>query len=93
MAQTTRYNFSETFGFGIQYLVAVAFFALSGTLSDLVQGTLRGVGSSQLRFFSNPIPPLFGPHPADDPRFIFLYTPPTIFNAIFDRISTENCWR
>ena len=33
-------------------LVAVAFFALNGTLSDLVQGTLLGVGSSQLRFFT-----------------------------------------
>ena len=27
-------------------------------------------------------PPLLGPHPTDDGRFIFLYTPPTLFNYL-----------
>jgi hypothetical protein len=37
---------------------------------------------SQFENFNNPIPPLIGPHPTEDGRFLFLYTPPTLFNAL-----------
>jgi hypothetical protein len=63
-------------------LVAVLHFALLGTLGDWIQTTILDLGGSQLSNFNNPIPPIFGSHPADDGRFAFLYSPPTLFNSL-----------
>jgi hypothetical protein len=67
---------------GAVALAALGYFAVTGTLGDLLDSTLLSLGGSQLRFFNNPIPPLLGPHPVDDPRFTFLYTPPVVFNYL-----------
>jgi hypothetical protein len=67
---------------GAVALAAVGYFVVTGTLGDLLDATLFSLGGSQFRFFSNPIPPLVGPHPVDDPRFTFLYTPPVLFNYL-----------
>lgn len=61
--------------------VVVVFFVAQGTLPALIDSTIVSLGSSQVSDFNNPIPPLFGPHP-DDLRFVFLYSPPALFNAI-----------
>lgn len=61
---------------------AAAWFAATGTLHDLVSTTLLELGASQLEHFDNPIPPIFGAHPARDARFVFLYTPPLLFNEM-----------
>ncbi|MFQ5418063.1 MAG: ArnT family glycosyltransferase [Myxococcota bacterium] len=61
-------------------LATVVVFASEGALMDLLNATLIDVGGPQLAAFNNPIPPLFGSHPQGDPRFMFLYTPPTLFN-------------
>lgn len=62
-------------------LVALTFFLAQGTLAALIDSTLLSLGGSQLRDFNNPIPPIFGAHPADA-RFVFLYSPPALFNAL-----------
>jgi hypothetical protein len=63
-------------------LGCTAYFAWHGALFDLLDSTLIQLGGAQLEAFDNPIPPLIGAHPPTDGRFIFLYTPPTLFNHI-----------
>jgi len=63
-------------------LLVVIQIAFTGTLWDLVDSTILGVGGSQLVDFNNPIPPIFGPHTLDDTRFLFLYSPPALFNYL-----------
>ena len=63
-------------------LVVVLYFTFQGTLPALVDSTILSIFQSQFENFNNPIPPLIGPHPSDDGRFLFLYTPPTLFNAL-----------
>jgi hypothetical protein len=62
-------------------LVVLCFFVVQGTLPELIDSTLLSLGGSQVRDYNNPIPPIFGPHPSD-PRFVFLYSPPALFNAL-----------
>ncbi|MEE3327176.1 MAG: hypothetical protein VX252_07580, partial [Myxococcota bacterium] len=60
----------------------VLYFTFEGTLPALIDSTILSIFQSQFENFNNPIPPLIGPHPNDDGRFLFLYTPPTLFNAL-----------
>jgi hypothetical protein len=62
--------------------LVLIYFALEGSLSALLDSTIFSLAGSQLRDFNNPIPPLFGPHPQGDGRFLFLYLPPALFNAL-----------
>lgn len=62
-------------------LAVLGFFVFQGSLPELVDSTLLSLGGSQLRDYDNPIPPIFGAHPSD-PRFVFLYSPPALFNAL-----------
>lgn len=72
-------------------LLIVAYFGVQGALSDLIDATLIQLGGPQLQAFNNPIPAIFGTLPSNEPLFIFLYTPPTLFNhlmhggTLFDR--------
>ncbi|MBW2231208.1 MAG: glycosyltransferase family 39 protein [Deltaproteobacteria bacterium] len=63
-------------------LVLVSFFVATGTVHDWLDASVFSLGGSQLKHFNNPMPPILGPHPDHDGRFIFLYSPPTIFNAL-----------
>jgi hypothetical protein len=70
-------------GGGLALTAAVAsYLAWQGVLLPFADATIFSLVGSQLQDFNNPIPPIFGPHPADDGRFIFLYTPPTVFHAL-----------
>ena len=64
-----------TFGF-------VLYFVVTGTFDDFLFSTVIQLGGDQLESFNNPIPPIFGHHPLDDGRFVFLYSPPFLFNAM-----------
>jgi hypothetical protein len=72
-------------------LGVTAYFGAQGALLDLIDATLIHIGGPQLEAFNNPIPSIFGAMPSSEPRFIFLYTPPTLFNhllhggTLFDR--------
>jgi len=61
--------------------VVTIFFAAQGTLADWLDATVVSLAGSQMSDFDNPIPPILGPHPADL-RFVFLYSPPAVFNAL-----------
>ncbi|MFP6641106.1 MAG: glycosyltransferase family 39 protein [Myxococcota bacterium] len=63
-------------------LGVVLYFAARGSLLAMVDSTILSIAGPQFQDFNNPIPPLLGPHPAEDGRFLFLYTPPTLFNAL-----------
>lgn len=63
-------------------LAVVLYFLFEGSLPALIDSTILSIFQSQFENFNNPIPPLLGPHPSDDGRFLFLYTPPTLFNAL-----------
>ncbi len=63
-------------------LLVMGHFALAGTLFDLIDSTLLSLGASQVQDFNNPIPPLLGPHPLEDGRFTFLYSPPSLFGYL-----------
>ncbi len=63
-------------------LSVVIYFLYEGSLVALVDSTLLSIVDSQFSHFNNPIPPILGPHPVEDGRFLFLYTPPTVFNAL-----------
>ena len=58
------------------------YFLSNGTFIEWLDATIFSLASSQLENFNNPIPPLLGQHPSGDGRFTFLYTPPTLFNAL-----------
>jgi len=60
----------------------VLYFGSQGALFDLAEATIFSLAGSQFENFNNPLPPLFGAHPGGDGRFTFLYTPPTVFNAL-----------
>ncbi|MCP5043529.1 MAG: hypothetical protein GY944_21075 [bacterium] len=63
-------------------LVFVVYFLATGTLVDFLYATVIQLGGDQMESFNNPIPPVFGQHPISDSKFIFLYSPPYLFNAM-----------
>ena len=63
-------------------LVFTLHFLATGTLMDFINATLIQLAGDQLESFNNPIPPVLGYHPLADPRFIFLYSPPFLFNKM-----------
>ncbi|MBW2291066.1 MAG: glycosyltransferase family 39 protein [Deltaproteobacteria bacterium] len=60
----------------------VVYFVATGTLMDFLNATVIQLGGDQMQSFNNPIPPLLGSHPLDDSRFIFIYSPPFLFNKM-----------
>jgi hypothetical protein len=67
---------------GAVVIGAVAGFLIGqGIVAAWLDSTVLSLLGSQLRDFDNPIPPLLGAHPRDV-RFVFLYTPPALFNAL-----------
>jgi hypothetical protein len=68
-------------GAGVACLMIFGLLA-TGALGDFVHQTLLVIGESQMEAFNDPIPPIFGPHPADDARFVFVYTPSAFFNYL-----------
>jgi len=68
---------------GAGFLVlAIGWLATTGSLSAWVDSTLLSLVGSQLQDFDNPIPPIFGPHPPGDPRFVYLYIPSSLFDYL-----------
>jgi hypothetical protein len=68
---------------GAATTAAVAlYFATAGAFGSLIAATVTTIGDSQLTAFNDPFPPVFGPHPLQDGRFVFVYTPPTLFNYL-----------
>ena len=68
---------------GTAFLVlAVAWLATTGSLSAWIDSTLLSLVGSQLQDFDNPIPPILGPHPVGDPRFVYLYIPSSLFDYL-----------
>jgi hypothetical protein len=63
-------------------LLAGAALAGAGALPAFVDATLVSIGRSQLEAFADPLPPLLGAHPADDGRFVFVYTPAALFGYL-----------
>jgi len=61
----------------------------SGAWHAFVESTLVTIVSSQMDAFNQPLPPVFGPHPAGG-VFYFLYSPGAMFTAMFqaDPLST-----
>jgi hypothetical protein len=62
--------------------LSIGWLAATGTLSAWVDSTLLSLVGSQLQDFDNPIPPIFGAHPANDPRFVYLYIPSSLFDLL-----------
>ncbi len=62
--------------------IFVVYFLITGTWMDFLNSTVIQLGGDQMQSFHNPIPPILGPHPLEDSRFIFLYTPPILFNEM-----------
>jgi len=69
-------------------LAVVVGFIATGTFMDLFEHTVLSLGGSQVQNFNNPIPPIFGAHPEGDGRFIFLYTPPPMFDDLLQGSTT-----
>ena len=63
-------------------LVFTIYFVATGTSMDFISATMIQLGGDQLESFNNPIPPVLGYHPLEDPRFVFLYSPPYLFNKM-----------
>lgn len=54
----------------------------TGTFGDFLYSTVIQLGGDQFESFDNPIPPILGAHPLEDGRFVFMYSPPYLFNAM-----------
>ncbi len=63
-------------------LPVLGYLAWVGTFGAFVFDTLIVIAQSQLDAYRQPVPPILGPHPAHDGRFIFLYSPPLFFNYL-----------
>ncbi|MDJ0851484.1 MAG: glycosyltransferase family 39 protein [Myxococcota bacterium] len=65
-------------------LAAGAALASAGALTAFTHDTVLALGASQLEAFNDPIPPILGAHPADadDPRFVFAYTPSSLYGYL-----------
>ncbi len=63
-------------------LAAFGALVVAGGWNAFLDATVFSLFASQLTAFNQPIPPIFGPHPEHDGRFMFLYTPPILFNYI-----------
>jgi hypothetical protein len=63
-------------------LAFTVYFVATGTLADFLHATVIQLGGDQLESFNNPLPPVLGYHPLADPRFVFLYSPPYLFNKM-----------
>jgi len=63
-------------------LITAFYFLSQSAFGDLIQSTFTQLLGTQLAAYNNPIPPIFGPHPANDGRFIFQYMPPSLFNYL-----------
>lgn len=68
-------------GGSLAFLTTLYFWS-HGALGDLVSATVVDLVGAQVEAFNNPIPSIFGSLPRDDPRFVFLYTPPALFNQM-----------
>jgi len=81
--RTATQSFLPVAAAGLALTTVVGLYlARQGVILALVDSTIFSLASSQLNDFNNPIPPIFGAHPEGDGRFIFLYSPPTLFNAL-----------
>lgn len=67
---------------GVVSAAAFASIWAAGAWPRFWQYTVTTITSSQLEAFDQPIPPIFGPHPQNDGRFIFLYTPGVLFSYL-----------
>lgn len=63
-------------------LPVLAYLAWVGTFGAFLFDTLIVIAHSQLDAYNQPVPPIVGAHPANDGRFIFLYSPPLFFNYL-----------
>lgn len=63
-------------------LPVLAYLAWVGTFGAFLFDTLIVIAHSQLDAYNQPVPPIVGAHPANDGRFIFLYSPPLLFNYL-----------
>jgi hypothetical protein len=72
-------------GLTLTALVAL-YLVQQGALLAFFDATILSLAGSQLENFNNPIPPIFGTHPVGDGRFTFLYSPPSIFNALVNGV-------
>jgi hypothetical protein len=62
--------------------VFAVYFLITGTFGDFIHSTVIQLGGDQIDAFNNPMPPVLGPHPIENSRFIFLYSPPILFNKL-----------
>lgn len=63
-------------------VAAVAGLAAAGALPEFVRATITTLWESQLGAFNYSIPSIFGSHPSDDGRFVFVYTPAAFFSYL-----------
>jgi hypothetical protein len=63
-------------------LAVAAALHLAGALPAFLHDTLLAIGASQLEAYDDPLPPIFGAHPADDARFVFAYTPSSLYGYL-----------
>jgi hypothetical protein len=61
-------------------VVGLGYLAVGGAFPAFLEATGSAQLASQLAAYNDPIPPIFGSHPAYDGRFLFLYAPPIMFN-------------
>jgi hypothetical protein len=66
-------------GGGVPTLAAVAWFAATGTLDDVIGATTAAAIAPHLQWYRLPFPPLFGSYPSADPGFDFVYAPPALY--------------
>jgi hypothetical protein len=60
---------------GVESAAALAALVLAGAGPALIDASLFALGRTQIESYADPFPPILGPHPIDDGRFVFLYTP------------------
>ncbi|MCC6763037.1 MAG: glycosyltransferase family 39 protein [Deltaproteobacteria bacterium] len=63
-------------------LPVIGYLAWAGTFGAFLFDTLLVIARSQLDAYHQPIPSIFGLLPMEDGRFIFLYSPPLLFNYL-----------
>jgi len=67
---------------GLASAAALVALISAGAGPALLDASLFALGRTQIESYADPFPAILGPHPSDDGRFVFLYTPAALYGYL-----------
>ena len=67
---------------GLASAAALVALVFAGAGPALIDASLFALGRTQIESYADPFPAILGPHPTDDGRFVFMYTPAALYGYL-----------